>query len=152
MSSMQYWLIKSEPDTYSIDDLKRDKTTAWEGVRNYQARNYMREMKKGDRILFYHSSSEPLGIAGVASVVREAHADESQFKNGNYFEARASKDKPVWHCVDVAFEEKSKHVLSLDEMRHDTALEGMILLQKGSRLSVQPVSGKHFAHIVARLK
>lgn len=149
---MQYWLIKSEPDTYSIDDLQRDKTTAWEGVRNYQARNHMREMKKGDLILFYHSSTEPLGIAGIASVVREAHADESQFKNGNYFEARASKDKPVWHCVDVAFEEKSKRFVTLDELKSDPALEGLTLLQKGSRLSVQPVSGKHFAHIRALLK
>jgi predicted RNA-binding protein with PUA-like domain len=145
---MQYWLIKSEPGTYSIDDLRRDKQTAWEGVRNYQARNHMRSMKKGDLLLFYHSSADPTCIAGIAKVVSGPHADDSQFKKSSeYFEPRASHENPVWECVDVEFVEKAKHPLDLDEVRKDPALAGMVLLQRGSRLSVQPVSAEHFAHI-----
>lgn len=149
---MRYWLIKSEPGTYSIDDLKRDKRTAWEGVRNYQARNHMRDMKKGDLLLFYHSSADPLCVAGIAKVVSDPHADESQFKkSGDYFEPKATKEKPMWDCVDVGFVEKAKHPLVLSEMRADPALSGLLLLQRGSRLSVQPVSAEHFAHIRNRL-
>lgn len=146
---MNYWLIKSEPSSYSIDDLKRDKKTAWEGVRNYQARNHMHAMQKGDLILFYHSSAEPTGIAGIAKVASVAHADETQFQKGDYFEPRATKEKPVWHCVDVAFVEKAKRFVSLDVLKKETTLDGLVLLQRGSRLSVQPVNEKHFAHIRA---
>ena len=149
---MNYWLIKSEPDTYSIDHLKREKKTAWEGVRNYQARNHMRAMKKGDKLLFYHSSTAPVGIAGIATVAQEAHADESQFKKADYFEPRATKEKPVWECIDVAFEEKAKRFVALNELKKDTKLQGMVLLQRGSRLSVQPVSAVHFAHIRALME
>jgi len=145
---MRYWLIKSEPSTYSIDDLKRDKQTAWEGVRNYQARNHMRAMKKGDLLLFYHSSSDPLCVAGIACVVNGPHADESQFKkSGEYFEPKATREKPMWDCVDVGFVEKAKHPALLADLKSDTALSGLLLLQRGSRLSVQPVSAEHFAHI-----
>lgn len=144
---MNFWLIKSEPESYSIDDLKRDKRTAWEGVRNYQARNHMVAMKKGDLVLFYHSSSEPMGIAGVAKVAAEAHADESQFKKGDYFDSKAKREKPIWMCVDVGFEAKAKRFVSLSTLREDKNLAGMVLLQRGSRLSVQPVSAAHFAHI-----
>lgn len=149
---MQYWLIKSEPNTYSIDDLKREKQIAWEGVRNYQARNHMRAMKKGDEMLFYHSSVEPMGVAGIARVAHVAHADESQFEKGDYFEPRATKEKPVWECVDVAFVEKAPRLVPLDQLKRDTQLEGMVLLQRGSRLSVQPVSAAHFAHIRSLFK
>jgi predicted RNA-binding protein with PUA-like domain len=144
---MKYWLIKSEPDAYSIDDLKRDKKTPWEGVRNFQARNHMREMEKGDLILFYHSSTEPMGVVGIAKVGSIAHADETQFKKGDYFEPRATRDNPVWECVDVVFVSKAKHPVLLGDLRRDEALNGMVLLQRGSRLSVQPVSAAHFAHI-----
>lgn len=144
---MRYWLIKSEPDAYSIDDLKRDKKTSWEGVRNFQARNYMREMEKGDLMLFYHSSTEPMGVVGIAKVASTAHADESQFKKGDYFEPRATREKPVWDCVDVAFVSKAKNPALLSDLKRDEALSGMVLLQRGSRLSVQPVSEAHFAHI-----
>ncbi|MBP9757405.1 MAG: EVE domain-containing protein [Candidatus Pacebacteria bacterium] len=148
---MNYWLIKSEPDTYSIDELKRDKTTAWEGVRNYQARNHMRAMKKGDLVLFYHSSTEPTGIAGIAEVATNVHPDMSQFKNGNYFEPRARKDAPVWDCVDISFVSKAKEFIPLSTLKDDAKLDGMVLLQRGSRLSVQPVTKEQFAHIQALL-
>lgn len=144
---MNYWLIKSEPETYSIDHLKRDKVTAWEGVRNYQARNHMRSMKKGDLILFYHSSTDPAGIAGVARVSAPAHADMSQFKKGDYFEPRATKEKPVWECVDVEYVETAARYVPLEALRQDKALSSMVLLQRGSRLSVQPVTAAEFAHI-----
>lgn len=149
---MNFWLIKSEPSTYSIDDLKRDKKTAWEGVRNFQARNHMRMMKKGDLVLFYHSSSDPMCVAGIAKVSSGVHADESQFKTGDYFEPRSTRLKPVWECVDVSFVETAGHPILLRDMRTDPALRGMQLLQKGSRLSVQPVSPEHFAHIRSLMK
>jgi predicted RNA-binding protein with PUA-like domain len=148
--TMQYWLIKSEPETYSIDHLERDKTTPWEGVRNYQARNNMRTMKKGDLLLFYHSSCDPAGIAGLASVSREAHADESQFKQGEYFEPKSTRVKPLWECVDVAFKAKARTYLTLESLKRDPVLAGMKLLQRGSRLSVQPVTDREFAHIRKR--
>ncbi len=150
---MNYWLVKSEPDSYSIDDLKRDKRTAWEGVRNYQARNHMRGMKKGDLVLFYHSSAEPLGVAGIARVIANAHADETQFDEaGDYYEPRATHEKPVWDCVDIEFVEKAQQVLALADMKADARLSGLTLLQQGSRLSVQSVSAEHFAHIRSMLK
>ncbi len=146
---MQYWLIKSEPNTYSIDDLKREKRTPWEGVRNYQARNHMRAMKKGDLILFYHSSTSPMCVAGIARVASSAHSDESQFKKGEYFEPRATRSVPVWECIDVEFVEKATHPVTLAELKNDKKLAGLTLLQRGSRLSVQPVGEKHFSHIRA---
>lgn len=149
---MNYWLIKSEPESYSIDDLKRDKVTAWEGVRNYQARNYMREMKKGDLVLFYHSSTDPAGVSGIARVAQAAHPDMSQFTQGDYFEPRATSESPVWECVDVAFVAKGKRIVALDMLRKEKMLGGMALLQRGSRLSVQPVTEAEFAHIRALLQ
>ncbi len=150
---MQYWLIKSEPETYSIDDLKRDGMTSWEGVRNYQARNHMRAMKKGDLILFYHSSTDPTCVAGIATVAAVAHADETQFKKDNdYFDAKATRAKPIWECVDVAFAEKAAQPVPLSDLKGDPELAGMTLLQRGSRLSVQPVSPAHFAHIRSLMK
>ncbi len=149
---MNYWLIKSEPGSYSIDDLKRDKKTAWEGVRNYQARNHMRAMKKGDLVLFYHSSTDPAGVAGIATVAHEVHADMSQFVPGDYFEPKATKERPVWECVDVAFVAKAKRFVALDELRSESKLRGMVLLQRGSRLSVQPATPGEFAHIRSLLE
>lgn len=150
---MNYWLMKSEPDVFSIDQLKKDTTTWWEGVRNYQARNYMtNDMKVGDLILFYHSNAEPSGVAGLAKVSKAAAADPTQFnKKSDYFEPRATKEKPVWFCVEVAFEKKFKDVISLTELRAHHALESMVVLQKGSRLSVQPVDKKHFDYILKNL-
>ncbi|MES2224385.1 MAG: EVE domain-containing protein [Patescibacteria group bacterium] len=150
---MRYWLLKSEGDCYSIDDLKRDKLTVWTGIRNYQARNFMRDdMKKGDLALFYHSSSKPSGVYGIAKVVAEAHADNTQFdrKDGHYDPA-SKKEDPRWVCVDIGFVKKFKEPVSLEEIKHDPNLEGMMVRLQGSRLSVQPVSEKHFEYIAEEL-
>lgn len=145
---MATWLLKTEPEVYSIDDLKRDRRTAWHGVRNYQARNFLRQMKVGDRILFYHSQSEPPGVAGIAEVSREAFPDPSQFdKKSEFFDAKASKETPRWFCPEVKFVEKAAKLLPLSSLRDDAKLKDMILLKRGSRLSVQPVSDAEFKRI-----
>lgn len=144
-----YWLIKSEPESYSIDHLKRDEETWWTGVRNYQARNFMKEMKKGDLVLFYHSSCPQPGIYGIAKVTREAEPDETQFeKKGHYYEPRATKEKPVWECAKIAFMSKLKRPVSIGELRIDPPLSEMQILQKGSRLSVTPVSKSEFERVL----
>ena len=138
--------MKSEGDCYSIDDLKRDKTTAWSGVRNYQARNFMRDhMKKGDMVLFYHSSSKPTGVYGIAKVTANAHADETQFeKSGEYYDPKSTHENPRWQCVDVGFVKKFKEPVTLDQIKFEDSLSGMMVRNRGSRLSIQPVSAKHF--------
>ncbi|MEK2644849.1 EVE domain-containing protein [Bdellovibrio sp. BCCA] len=143
---MKYWLMKSEPDVYSIDQLHKDKTTPWEGVRNYQARNYMqKDMQVGDLVLFYHSNAEPPGVAGIAKVSKLAFPDKTQFeKKSEYFDAKATKEKPIWFCVEVEYIAKFKNLVSLSDLRDNEKLADMVVLQKGSRLSVQPVEKKHF--------
>jgi predicted RNA-binding protein with PUA-like domain len=138
----KYWLMKSEPTVYSIDDLKRDKTTYWEGVRNYQARNMLRDdIKKGDLVFFYHSNAEPPGIAGIAKVSKSGYPDPEAFnKKSKYFDPKSKKEKPAWYVVDLTFVKRFKEILPLEALRLEKKLEGMPLLQKGSRLSVQPVS------------
>lgn len=149
MAARRHWLLKSEPGTYSIEDLERDQTTCWEGVRNYQARNFMREMKVGDKVLFYHSSATPPGVAGLAEVVREAYPDHFAWDpQSTYHDPRSTEADPVWFMVDVGFVERFPEILPLPELREDPALEGMELLRRGSRLSVQPVSKAHFDHVV----
>ncbi|MDB5188086.1 MAG: hypothetical protein JWO50_606 [Candidatus Kaiserbacteria bacterium] len=146
---MNYWLIKSEAEMYSIDDLERDKIISWEEIRNYQARNYMRQMKTGDLLLFYHSMSNPTGVAGIAKVASPIHADQSQFDTASeYFDPKATSDSPIWECVDVQFVEKFAHTVSLESIKADALLDGMLVRARGSRLSVQPVSHAHFEHIV----
>ena len=143
--------MKSEPAGYSIDNLKRDKKTAWSGVRNYQARNFMKEMAVGDLCLFYHSGKET-AVVGVAKVVGKPKADETQFvKGGHYFEPRATKEKPVWFCPDIQFVKKFKIPVQLGAIKADPNLKGIPVAQQGSRLSVQPVSEKHFNYIVKKL-
>lgn len=143
---MNFWLIKSEPDVFSIDDLKRVKREPWNGVRNYQARNFMRDgMKVGDLALFYHSNATPPGVAGVAKVVSEAYPDATQFDpQSEYFDEKATKEKPRWQLVDFGFVGKFPAYVPLEEMKNEPALEGMVVLQKGSRLSITPVDKKHF--------
>lgn len=143
---MKYWLMKSEPDVYSIDQLKKDKTTWWEGVRNYQARNFMmKDMEVGDLVLFYHSNAEPPGVAGIAKITHKAEPDKQQFdKKSEYFDAKATKDKPIWFCTEVGYVEKFKELVSLQDLRDNDKLQEMLVLAKGSRLSVQPVDKKHF--------
>ena len=139
---MNYWLMKSEPEVFSIDDLARAraKTTGWDGVRNYQARNILRSMKACDLAFYYHSNAEPPGVAGVVKVVREAYPDPTQFdpEDGHY-DAGSPKDAPRWWQVDVQFVEKLKRLVSLDQIRSEPRLKGMVLLKSG-RLSVQPVT------------
>jgi predicted RNA-binding protein with PUA-like domain len=141
----RYWLMKSEPTSYSIDDLKRDKSTLWEGVRNYQARNLMKEMSVGDDVLFYHSSAEPPGVAGIAQVSGGAEPDPTQFDAGDsHYDPKSTPADPIWHCVRVKFKEKFVREVALQELREQKALQNMVLLRKGSRLSVQPVTEKEF--------
>ncbi|AGH95843.1 EVE domain-containing protein [Pseudobdellovibrio exovorus] len=148
-SSSQYWLMKSEPDVFSIQDLKKNKTTLWEGVRNYQARNFMtKEMQVGDLVLFYHSNATPPGVAGLATVSKAAIPDPTQFdKKSEYFDPKATKEKPIWFCVEVKFVSEFPHFVSLEEIRKDAKLSEMMVIQKGSRLSIQPVKAKDFQHL-----
>lgn len=146
----KYWLLKSEPDTYSIDQLKKDKTTWWEGVRNYQARNYMtKDMNVGDEVLFYHSSCEIPGVAGLASISLAAQPDASQFdKKSDFYDPKASKEKPNWFCTQVKYVSNLKNYVTLEQIRQDPLLHEILVIKKGSRLSIQPVSEKDFKHIV----
>ncbi|MES2707526.1 MAG: EVE domain-containing protein [Verrucomicrobiota bacterium] len=148
---MNYWLFKSEPDTFSFDDLKARprRTEPWSGVRNYQARNFMRDgMRVGDLALFYHSSCPRPGVAGVIRVASEPYPDPTQFIPGDdYFDPKATPEKPVWILVDVAWEQDLKNFIPLESLRGDPALAEMRLLQRGTRLSITPVSAAEFKHI-----
>lgn len=146
----RYWLMKSEPDVFSIDHLKKDKTTLWDGVRNYQARNFMmNDMKPGDRVLFYHSNATPPGIAGLAEVSKAAVPDPSQFNaSSEYHDPKASKEKPRWFCVEVAFKLKFGELVPLELLKNETSLKDMLVVQRGQRLSIQPVEKKHFDKIL----
>jgi predicted RNA-binding protein with PUA-like domain len=147
-----YWLMKSEPESYGIDHLKKDGSTAWEGVRNFQARNFMQAMEVGDEVLFYHSSCAVPGIYGLAKVSAVASPDKTQFDpKSHYFDARAKKEKPIWFCVRVSYVRTFKVPLTLTEMKADKKLNRMKMLEQGSRLSVTPVGDAEFAHIMDRL-
>lgn len=134
--------MKTEPSTFSIDDLEKRGTEPWDGVRNYQARNHMMAMKKGDRAFIYHSSTELIGIAGVAEIVREAFPDPTAFEpESKYFDPKSSPEKPVWFMVEVGFLEKFPRIVTLQELKQTPGLESMTVTQRGVRLSVQPVTG-----------
>jgi predicted RNA-binding protein with PUA-like domain len=151
---MNYWLLKTEPTSFSIHDLAAspDQTTCWDGVRNYQARNYLRDdIRVGDRVLFYHSNANPAGVAGTATVVRAAYADHTAWnKRDPHYDPKASPDNPIWQMVDIRLEETFDEVVSLERLRELPALGGMELLRRGSRLSVQPVKKREF-EIILRL-
>jgi predicted RNA-binding protein with PUA-like domain len=146
---MKYWLMKSEPDVFSIDDLQKKKTSFWDGVRNYQARNFMmNDMSVGDTVLFYHSSAEPSGIVGMAKVSAPAKPDPTAFdKKSEYYDAKTTPEKPRWFAVEVEFVKKFKRIIPLDELRNTKGLEDMLVIRKGQRLSIQPVTAKEFAII-----
>ena len=153
---MHYWLIKSEPSSYSIDDLKRDERTSWTGVRNFQARNFQKAMKVGDLLLFYHSGGtpkEPAGVYGLAKVVKEAHLDPTSIDlKDSHYDSKAVKyvkegKEPLWICVDVAFVKKLERPISLTEIKADPELGSMLVARQGQRLSVMPVDGRHFRKI-----
>lgn len=142
------WLMKSEPDTFSIDHLAKRKVAGWDGVRNYQARNFMKDMAVGDEVLFYHSSVVPPGVAGLAEVARTAYPDPTQFDpKSDHHEPKSSPEKPLWFQVDVRFVRKFPRLLTLDELRGVPALSAMPLFQR-SRLSVQPVTAAQYETIV----
>ncbi|MCP4448468.1 MAG: EVE domain-containing protein [Myxococcales bacterium] len=142
----RYWLMKSEPDVYSIDDLECNGSTPWEGVRNYQARNFMRdEMKVGDGVLFYHSNTKPPGVVGVGKVSRAGYPDGFAFdKKSKYFDPKSDPEEPRWIMVDVAYVSTLGRCVSLDEMKEVPGLSEMLVIRKGMRLSVQPVQKNEF--------
>lgn len=148
----RYWLMKCEPEAYTIEDLERDGTTSWEGVRNFQARNFLRDdMKKGDPVLFYASNAEPSGVTGLAEVAREAYPDPYAFQEGHkYHDPKSDPDNPTWYMVDIRFVERFDRIISLQELKETPGLEKMMVTQKGSRLSVQPATKEEF-EIVHRL-
>jgi predicted RNA-binding protein with PUA-like domain len=148
----RYWLMKCEPSAYAIDDLERDGRSSWEGVRNYKARNYMRdEMQVGDGVLFYASNADPSGVTGLATIVKAAYPDHFAWRAGHqYYDAASSKEKPIWYMVDIGFVERFPEIVSLESLKTAKGLEHMMVTQKGSRLSVQPVTRREY-DIVVRL-
>ena len=148
--STRYWLMKSEPDVYSIADLQRDGTTCWDGVRNYQARNFMRDdMRVGDGVLFYHSNAQPMGIYGVAKVVREAYPDHTAFDPSDpHYDPKSDPANPTWLMVDVGYVGTFKAPVTLATLKATPALEKMLVIQRGSRLSVQPVTREEWDTIM----
>lgn len=150
--SMNHWLFKSEPETFSIDHLaKRPKQTEhWDGVRNYQARNMMRDdVKVGDKLFFYHSNCTPPGIAGVAEVVKAAYPDHTQFDpESKYYDPKATRENPRWFMVDVRFVEKFSHLITLDQLKDHPLLENMQVLRRGNRLSITPVTSEEWHAIL----
>ena len=153
MRVARYWLMKSEPTSFSFQDLERsrDSTNHWDGVRNYQARNHMRAMRTGDRVFFYHSSCDPPAIVGIAEVTREAYTDHTQFDpKDDHYDPKAKRDKPIWDMVDVRAVRRFPLPLSLEILRGTPGLKDMVLLRKGSRLSVQPVRPKEW-NIICKL-
>ncbi len=150
---MSYWLMKSEPDVFGIDDLMKapGKTEPWDGVRNYQARNMMRdEMKKGDPVFFYHSNCKEPGIAGIMKIVREGYPDHTAFDpDEKYFDARSDPDNPRWYMVDVKHVRKLKRVITLTELKSHPQLSGLALVRRGNRLSIMPVSKKQWDFILS---
>lgn len=146
----RYWLVKSEPEAFSIEDLARspEGTTSWDGVRNYQARNFLREMALGDRVLFYHSSANPPAIVGIAEVVRTAYPDDTQYdKRSRHYDPASKPEAPRWDMVDIRHRETFKIGLPLERLRREPTLKEMVLLRKGSRLSVQPVTDSEWTAI-----
>ncbi len=149
-TSRQYWLMKSEPGEYSIDNLAHDKQAPWYGVRNYQARNFMRDqMRPGDRVLFYHSSCPEPGVAGLAEVVSTSYPDATQFDpKSHYYDPKATEKKPRWMLVDVKFVQRFGSVVSLTALRKEKSLERLIILRPGNRLSITPVTEREFESVL----
>jgi len=151
---IKYWLFKSEPSVYSIDDLKKDKVTYWDGVRNYQARNFLRdEIKPGDKVLFYHSNSKTTGVFGIARVVKGGYPDFTAFdSNDPHYDPKSKREKPTWFMVDIRFEKKFKLPVTLEAIKSNPKLKSMKLVQRGNRLSVMPVTKEEFEEIVKMSK
>ncbi len=147
MSERSHWLVKESPSTFSIDELEEAGPTAWEGVRNYEARNNMQEMAEGDLVLYYHSGASPPGVVGVAKVAKEAYPDETQFDEDHpYFDEKATREDPTWYNVEIVHEETFPRKVSLKEVKDDGRFDDMVLVNR-SRLSVQPVAPDEFSAI-----
>jgi predicted RNA-binding protein with PUA-like domain len=150
----RYWLFKSEPDCFSIDDLKHEGTSHWDGVRNYQARNILRdEIKRGDGVLFYHSGVQPPGVVGLAEVAKSGYPDHTAWDpESEHFDPKASEDNPIWYMVDVRFVRKLPEMLPLPQLKKEPGLEQMMVTQRGSRLSVQPVTSDEWKVVQRMIK
>lgn len=148
----KYWLMKSEPDTYSIDDLERDQVNMWEGCRNYTVRNFMRDqMEVGDLAFFYHSNADPAGIVGLMRIARTAYPDPTQFDPASdYHDPKSRPENPRWLAVDVEFIEKWERPLTLKEIKADPELSGMLVAQRGQRLSIMPVTATEWSAVLTR--
>ena len=153
MTEEKFWLMKSEPDAYSIDTLEKDGVTLWDGIRNYQARNFMRNMKKGDKVFFYHSNCKPPGIVGFMEVIDLNIVDPTQFdKNSKYFDAKSKPENPRWDCVKVKFIFKSKKILSLPELKSLFSENELLVVKKGNRLSILPVRNDTAKILLEKIK
>lgn len=152
--AVKYWLMKSEPNAYSIDDLVKDKKTHWDGVRNYQARNFMRdEMKKGDKVLFYHSNAKPTAVVGVCEIAKEGYPDFTAFDpEDKHFDPKSKEDKPTWIMVDIKIKNKLARPVTLEEIKENSKLQNMRLVQRGNRLSVMPTEKTEFDEIIRMSK
>lgn len=150
----KYWMVKSEPDVYSIEHLEKEGTTYWDGVRNYQARNILRdEMKVGDRVLYYHSNTDPAGVVGICEVIKEGYPDFTAFDpEDNHYDPKSKEDKPTWIMVDVKFVEKFNRMVTLAEIKENDKLQDMKLVQRGNRLSVMPVTKEEYNEILKMSK
>jgi len=142
--------MKSEPDAYSIEDLRRDTTTPWDGIRNYQARNFMRDdMTCGDLVLFYHSNTKPPGVVGIGEVASEPYPDPTAFDpESKYFDPKSKEENPRWLLVDIRYVDTLPEFVDLEALKNEASLDGMLVAKKGQRLSIQPVSAKHFRHVL----
>ena len=153
MTDINYWLMKSEPDAYSIDSLKNDKVTLWDGIRNYQARNFMRKMAKGDKVFFYHSNCKPPGIVGLMEVVDLNIVDPTQFEEeSKYYDPKSNSENPRWDCVKVKFIFKSEVILSLPELKVLFKEEELLVVKKGNRLSIIPIKNDVAKIILEKIK
>ena len=153
MNEPNFWLMKSEPDAYSIETLEREKETIWDGIRNYQARNFMRKMEIGDQAFFYHSNCKPPGIVGLMEIVSKNIIDPTQFdKNSKYYDSKSDKLNPRWDCVKVQFLCKSKEIISLQELRSLFKEDELLVVKKGNRLSILPVLQKSANLLISKLK
>ena len=147
--STNFWLFKSEPDEFGFDDLLKKKFEPWTGVRNYQARNFLRDIKLGDKVLFYHSSTAIPAVVGIAEVIRTNYPDPTQFnKKSKYFDAGSKKENPRWVAVDIKAVETLKNIVTLEQMKSDSALQDMRLVKRGNRLSVMPIREEEFERIL----
>lgn len=151
-AAAQFWLMKTEPSVFSIDDLERRGVASWEGVRNFQARNFMRDtLRMGDGVLIYHSSVTPPGVVGLATVCRTGYPDHFAFdKKSPYFDARSTPDKPLWFMVDVQFAARFSSMVTLDMIKANSRFDGMMVIRRGARLSIQPVEKRHY-ELVCRM-